>query len=334
MKIILLRTWITNIGNGFIDKGARVILEKAFPEAEIVEVSGFPDYTAGRKDDGWIPDKVSNLIGWSNSGEKEDSYRRRAVNVSQYLDADLAVLPGCILYDHVLEKYFSTLSSLSNRDIPILFLGAGGGDYEPGTQRYVKKIIEDINPIGLISRDSNAYSCYKNSVEHSFDGIDCAFFINEWYNPPNVDENFTMLTFDKIEEPTSTRRSNNVVRTDHYPFEQPHGNIWQRVKKIRNQLPFYKRDKFFVSDMLEDYLFFYSNADITHSDRIHACLPTLAYGNKAKFWFESPRGALFDRVLNKDISKQAVTLDQDRIESLKTEQVSEVRKIVEAESVI
>ncbi len=33
MKILLLKTWLTNIGNGFIDLGAKACLRKAFPNA-------------------------------------------------------------------------------------------------------------------------------------------------------------------------------------------------------------------------------------------------------------------------------------------------------------
>ncbi|ELZ14077.1 hypothetical protein C477_21195 [Haloterrigena salina JCM 13891] len=329
MKIVLLRTWLTNIGNGFIDKGAQTILRKAFPDSEIIEVSGYPNFTAGRKDTGIFPtvqNKLSNkLLG---NSRPDQSYLDRTINVSEYIDADLAVLPGCILYDHVIEKYSNVLQSLKDRDVPIVLLGVGGGDYQPKTQRYVKSFLREIEPIGMITRDSNAYNAYKSDVDNTYDGIDCAFFINDWYEPPETEHNFTVLTFDKIDEPKKLSYKSDIIRTDHFPFEQPHGTLWKKVKKMRKQSPFYKEDNIFVSDSIKDYLFFYSNANVTHSDRIHACLPTLAYGNKAKFWFDTPRGALFDKVLDEDIHTNQVRLDEDKVDRLKSEQVEAIQNIV------
>ncbi|KYH24899.1 polysaccharide pyruvyl transferase [Halalkalicoccus paucihalophilus] len=329
MRILLLRTWTTNIGNGFIDKGAKAILSRAFPEANIIEVSGYPNFTAERKDIGVLPEPLSeyeNRI--RNLTRSKAPHLDRFVNVSDFLDADLAVLPGCILYRYTLEKYLPTLKGLKDRGIPILLLGAGGGDYQKNTQKYVKSVLRQIEPIGLITRDEVAYKCYESDVEFAHNGIDCAFFINDWYQPPKADRQFTNLAFDKIDEPAAFSNSENVIRLDHFPFEQPHGDIYQKIKKYWKQSSFFDKENFFVSDLVEDYLFFYSNARVTHSDRIHACLPTLAYGNRAKFWFETPRGALFDRVLDDDIEKNRVKLDQAKMSHLKSEQVDALRKVV------
>jgi hypothetical protein len=39
MKIILLKSWWMNIGDGFVKNGAISCLKKAFPEAELIEAS-------------------------------------------------------------------------------------------------------------------------------------------------------------------------------------------------------------------------------------------------------------------------------------------------------
>jgi hypothetical protein len=83
-----------------------------------------------------------------------------------------------------------------------------------------------------------------------------------------------------------------------------------------------------MSDNVRDYLFLYKNAVETHSDRIHACVPALSYGNEARFWFDTPRAALFDRVSDKTISERTVSLDMDQLSEQKSEQVSAVAEII------
>jgi len=78
----------------------------------------------------------------------------------------------------------------------------------------------------------------------------------------------------------------------------------------------------FVSDLVTDYLFLYANADVVRSDRIHACLPALTYGNRAQFYFDTPRANLFDRVpIDGDATSEPVRFDMDDLEREKDAQV-------------
>lgn len=332
MRILLLRTWLTNIGNGFIDKGARTLVEQAFPDAEIVESSGHSQSTAIQQSDLLLNRVGKQLPDQAVDTSADGSYQDRAVSVADFVDADIAVLPGCVLYDTGLDPYEPLLHSLSERGVPIYFLGAGGGDYGPETQRLVNRILRETDVQGLITRDSDAYECYNENVGYAYDGLDCAFWIDDWHQPVRADREFEMLTFDKIDEPELPFQSNeSVVRTDHFPFERPYATLRQNTKLRLLQLEFFQQDRTMVSDLLTDYLFFYSNASVTHSDRIHACIPTLAYGNDAQFWFETPRAALFDKVLDDPaaIYRRPVSIDQDTLEDLKTRQVEALREMIE-----
>lgn len=40
-----------------------------------------------------------------------------------------------------------------------------------------------------------------------------------------------------------------------------------------------------------------------YSDRVHACIPTLAFGNKARLFSNSPRIALFENAKIPDVRK-------------------------------
>jgi hypothetical protein len=249
------------------------------------------------------------------------------VNVADLTEFDVAVLPGCVLYEHALEKYYKILRKVRSENIPLILLGAGGGDYSDSTQRYVRQFTDEVEPAAIITRDSTAYNCYSDEAKYTSDGIDNAFFINEWYDPPSSDVDYDVATFDKTNPDVDSER--DIIYSDHYPFEQPYGNLWQKFKKHMKQRRIFDRKNYFLSDTLEDYLFLYSNARVTYSDRIHACVPTLAYGNRAQFTFDTPRGELFEKVISDDIHSDPVSLDNSLIRRLKDEQVEAFKSAVE-----
>lgn len=323
MRVLLLRTWLRNIGNGFIDKGAREILNKSLDDPEIIETSGYPFLAADRKGHNRLKERFFPV----DTGERQQRYN--AFSVPDHLeDIDLAVLPGCVLSKFALRPYLPVIRSLTEREIPLLLLGSGGGSYEKDTRRYVSDWLRNIESIGMITRDQTAYDRYSSEVNYAVSGIDCAFFIDEWYSPPGSNESFVAATFDKTTEPDLAFKT--IVRPDHEPFgdgKSYEGLAHDLRRKVENHGQF-KKNNVFVSDLLEDYLYIYANAPQTHSDRIHACVPSLVYGNQAKFYFETPRAGLFDSVLGSDIRQNLVSLDAERLREKKEEQVSHVSETV------
>jgi hypothetical protein len=326
MRVLLLKTWLVNIGNGFIDAGAEAAIRNAVPEAEIVDVSGYSNH---------VGDVVQEFGGLSqkltgSGSESSTDFRDRFVNVADLVDADVAVLPGCVLFEHALRKYLPVLRRLEQRNTPIVFLGAGGGDYERSTVEYVERIANEITLAGIITRDSTAYTQYEH-LAPSYDGIDCAFWIDEYYSPPETTTQFTNLTFDKIDEPEVDTGEDRVIRPDHSPFEHP----WEYpvkdvAQKVVSPDPRFDQENIFMSDAIEDYLFLYANANETHTDRIHAALPTIVYGNTARFYYETPRADLFDRVLATDITNDTVTLNREMLIEERSKQESELATILES----
>jgi polysaccharide pyruvyl transferase WcaK-like protein len=76
----------------------------------------------------------------------------------------------------------------------------------------------------------------------------------------------------------------------------------------------YRQPNATASDEPWTYINIYANADFTLSDRVHACVATLAFGNPAMLFTPSPRSALFGRVGIGDIRDRMVTLDLDRLQ--------------------
>lgn len=238
-------------------------------------------------------------------------------NVSELLSIDLIVIPGCILTGHAFETFKPVLEDAKKNNIPIVFLGAGGGNYSQETREYIEHAITDIGPSAVITRDDQAHRHYSDLFDFAHKGIDCAFYINEWYKPPKIDEEYIIKTFDHGEEPNITDEE-RVIRTNHNPFNAFEPWFGKNFEK----------KNIFVSDNLEDYLFLYANAKEVHADRIHACVPALTYGNEAKFYHETPRKYLFDTILEDDLQEKLCSIDGQKLATAKEEQKSALKRAV------
>jgi len=68
-----------------------------------------------------------------------------------------------------------------------------------------------------------------------------------------------------------------------------------------------------VSDEPYTYLTLYRHTDLTLSDRVHACVATLAYGKPAMLFTPSPRSRLFDRLDLAAIRERPVSLPAEAL---------------------
>ena len=71
-----------------------------------------------------------------------------------------------------------------------------------------------------------------------------------------------------------------------------------------------------ASDEPYTYAQVYALAEATFSDRVHACVATLAYGGRAHLFNPATqRSALFDRVGATDVESGLVSIDQGLLEA-------------------
>ena len=90
------------------------------------------------------------------------------------------------------------------------------------------------------------------------------------------------------------------------------------------------KNNIMCSDYPLDYLFLYRNVTVTYSDRVHACIPSLSFGNKAQLFSDSARVALFENVgidLN-EIKSHPVSLDQQKLKELQDAQIDYLAKML------
>ena len=83
-----------------------------------------------------------------------------------------------------------------------------------------------------------------------------------------------------------------------------------------------------VSDEPFTYCAVYAGAALTLSDRVHACVATLAYENPAMLFTDSPRAHLFDRIGLADIRRRPMALSANLRDEMLYEEVEFLRKTV------
>ncbi len=91
----------------------------------------------------------------------------------------------------------------------------------------------------------------------------------------------------------------------------------------------YKQPNMVASDEPFTYFTVYANTKLTLSDRVHACVATLAYGNPAMLFTPSPRTRLFERLGLNDIKKRPIRLDPERLKLEKDKQLSFLKESIE-----
>ena len=288
-KKIALLTSVTfnNIGNGFIDLGAEAALMKALPlNAELFKVSSNANFAATMGQMFML--KENPIINWlwvhtmQRAAKKlhDRSYKtvktQNIFSMASMVKCDYFIIPGCVLTVPFFTIYGDLIKRKAEQGSKIIFLGASGNFYTEYEVKFVSEYLRKLRPYAIMTRDSLAYKYYANFTKNSYNGIDNVFFVN-LLNLPQIDTDLTPYVVLNIEEPKHYRikeelknifKEKNIVYSYHKPF--PYTKVSKLVK-----------NGVIVSDNPMDYLLLYRNASEVYSDRVHACIPTLAFGNKA-----------------------------------------------------
>ncbi len=334
MNICLFTSvFFNNIGNGFIDIGAETTLDEALPAGiNIAKLSQCANFAAsmGRA----FALKESSIINWmwvhimQKFARLMHDKTYKAIETSDILSAvkifdyDYIVIPGCVLTVPFFSIYGKLLKEKSKEGCKIIFLGASGNYYTEHEVKYVQIQLKNLQPYALISRDSVAYNHYKDFAKISYNGIDNAFFVNR-ANIPELESRQKPYIIVNIEEPRHAdykekiieklkKEHKNIIETNHKPY--PYSKITSFAKK-----------DVIISDYPLDYLFLYKNAEAVYSDRVHACIPALSFGNTATLHSDSPRVALFENVGLTSVNQSR--LDMEILSSLQNQQIEFLKSI-------
>jgi hypothetical protein len=320
--------WSTNIGNSFFQLGAEFVLRKVFPTANIFPIADEPGYIFPKK------------------GNPANAF-----NPTQHMEMDYAVILGPFIRPEISSIVLPTLRVLKSKRVKIIAMGVGMMDYKKSTVDASIAILKEINPDLFISRDAETYEAFKNHTIKPYNGIDLGFFSNDIYNGPGVSGKYVALNFDQLPEPIIDEKLDdsdqfqfllnqekfslnfNLNKKSRYEkglknqlldrilFKQPFNEKIGEYEVIRTDHRYnpvilkkiYSLPNTFSSDIPQPYWAIYKNAQMTISNRVHACVATLSFGNPAWLFTKSPRAFLLDRVGVKDIKNGPVQLNQNRI---------------------
>lgn len=320
--------WGQNIGNAFFNLGGRATLEAA--GAAVSFIQDHPAY-------------------WTFRDESKGSYERRWP-IIEHLDVDLVVLQGPLLTRNFANIWLDTLKSLEAKGIGYALLSAAFRSYTQEELSVARNVFEQVRPQFVSTRDEQTYKALQSAVPASRAGIDSAFFLPQAYDAPRIStpEPFITVCYDHFLEPDFVLAPDGLFRLDGSTFSLRHPPRLERLSRrskahaylahamdrrtpatsvgpytiVRPEhrtnphLPakIYRRPNAIASDEPWTYLAAYANTSATVSDRVHACVATLAYGGQATLHNPTTkRSALFDAVGAGHISKRFVRLSSDRL---------------------
>ena len=190
-----------NIGNIFFALGTQYLFQQVFPDAEIVLLSDQAAY--------W------RLI----PGPKYRVEPKNSLRYLDYIDADYMVLTGSLLTAQFPRVWEKTLRQLYARGTKLMLVGVGHYDYSPQEVEICRNILKKYPPYVFISRDSETYENIYDLAEHSYDGIDGAYFVTDFYKSiPTTLPPYVVMNFDRRPEPI-LKVSGPFNAQDSYAFD-------------------------------------------------------------------------------------------------------------------
>ena len=314
--------WAGNIGNAFIDYSIKYCIRKALndPQYPIVEASNLPAYLKYN----FAKRKPFNRFSFSKMSHVDFDLRTM-------MEPDVVVLGAALLDVYWSKIHAGLLDWLRTTKTKVIILGGGGGNnYSADEIGYVKEAWRGIDVISYIARDEKAYKNFMDLSENRYLGIDNAFFLSDCFTPARLNTQVKKLGVKTFDIKTG--------RDVHFPDDYMVITLPHRLMDV-DSIKFASRhgmntfsivgETDLISDFPDDYLHIYGNAAQTHSDRVHACVATLSFGGAARYYDNSDRSWLFERVQCGGIRKELTTLNQAYIKEEKYKQIQYLKSILD-----
>ncbi len=323
MRIALVSGfWGQNIGNAFFNLGGKHCLEAAGHDVRFIQDQ--PAY-------------------WTFRNEKRGNFRA-AWSIIDKLDVDCVVLQGPVLTKNFANIWLPTIRRLAARGVRWGLLSGAFRKYTDVELDQLRQVLEVDPPLFFSSRDETTVRRVAPLFSGVRSGIDSAFFLPfgfeslgletapyctlnfDHYPEPDLEsdvdgpielggERFRAVYPRRVEALADKGKAQAYVATafDRRSFPEAIAGleIVRPEHRTNPHLPFkiYSRPNAIASDEPWTYLTTYANSQLTLSDRVHACVATVAYGGRAMLHNPGTRrSALFDRVGLTDITTRPVSL--------------------------
>lgn len=334
--------WGQNIGNAFFNVGGQGLLQDLGLEVSLVQDQ--PGYRTFHPQHTGNPPHHANLLA--------------------AVDTDLIVLQGPLLTVDFLNLWGPTLRAYKDRGVAIGLLGAGLFKYTALEVSAARTALQEIMPDFVVTRDPDTYDALADlGLQRTYSGVDSAFFCPRYAQTVSLrSDPYVCFGFDRLLEPRLVPTTAGGFRWSEETWTAQFPHWSQRLvragkgaaylahlldkRKMPNSFaghaivrpehrsnPFvgwkvFKRPNAMVSDEPYSYLALYAQSSGTFSDRVHACVATLAYGGDAMLFSHSPRGSLFKAVGAEDIRSGPVRLNMDFLNQRLDDQTAWLRRTV------
>ena len=315
--------WSTNIGHSLFQISAEGVFNEI--GAKVITIPDVPGFMNVKK------------------GNPENYFE-----FMDLLDVDYYCIHGPFFRKEFDKIYLKNIKKIKQRGIKIIGLGVGAMHYDKESIRYYNQWIKECDFDLISTRDELTHNFLKDKVKNLYNGIDLGFLI-KFYMPQTSfinNEKLVCFNFDQIPEPRFFEDKNGAIIIDDktysykkslsneprgfikkvFPFIRPYFKKFELIsmngyKIIRTDHRFnpYSRKKIysdknsFAMDTPEGYLLAYANSKLTLSNRVHASVATLSYGNYAMYFSDSKRANLLNRLGLEEIYHKPVALDPSRL---------------------
>ncbi len=342
--------WPTNIGNAFINLGAMASLRSAVgTDAEIHYIGGMSQYIF------WLFDKPENCFQMADLMKCDYFVIAGMTQWATFLEGNAGVMKhfskrgsrivvagggGCAYDRQEIESVRRFM-----KDVPIYaFVSRDTFSYE-NYGDLAEHSLDGIDSGFFVSESAAIPALVDNGfVVVNFDQLEEPRFVNfqpfghqELFGPVpprrEVDFEIRLRKFlrtvaSRVRHP---RRRNSPPTNDR--VIDLHGRKLLRAHHncVPGQFPEHhlaKPDTLF-SDLPWDFLTLYKHAHAVYSDRVHCCVASLAYGNRAMlFGTSNPRIRLFQRVGAAGILDEAVQCPEGLLSEVRAEQVAFLKRVI------
>lgn len=346
--------WCTNIGNGFFSLGVEYVLKKLIGEKNLTIVSDLQTYTTGYGKRLFINKNQLEYISSLDvdyivlSGPVISKYflylwegilkklRRRGIGyiilsagIMKLEDEEKEKIKGffkeCPPYIFISRdvKTFEEFGNLATHSYNgICFSFFAPDFYSPSTLKEMSPyVVYNFDKIG----EPNIWMSKEEDENHSqqfeYNGKIYRITYPKWITmlTAKTDRFTDAVIYMRSVIPAKKHKDKlgiyKVIRLDHR--FHPH---------YRSKI--YRNNNSFVADLPYGYLNLYANAEMTLSDRVHACAVTLAFGNSAMLFAKTDRRGLLERVGAEGICDRPVKLDLSKLEDEKARMIQWLKNII------
>lgn len=301
MKILFPESnWASNIGNPFFTTGIAKAITTACPSAEVVPTASNPI----------LPLKVS------------EGSEKHVFNYTAYVGGADAVLFTGPMFDLNFRKLFEpAFARAKEAGMKIFLLSAGSINYDDEEVAHCREVLAQYQPDVLATRDPQTFERYGDCARHNYNGICGAWFAPDYYpgyDTPALGDYITSC-FDFQPEPAGEILLDAATNARaRLPAMPSFGKMSGRIRRVlqrgqADMLGQYKvvrpchrpandprtiftQPNSFAAYTPYGYLNLYRNTKVTVTDRLHASVVTMAYGNPAYLFMRSKRSYLLDAV--------------------------------------